>query len=207
MTGVQTCALPISLVSSDNHAAMKLCEEYPGGEEACVYKMNEKAKELGLQNTNFVEPTGLSKLNTSNAEELVRIVEEASKYPEIIEASHIAKRNTNPTINKYDYDDDKADMKVGDRVIFAPATKGYPYKRCAGKIMNERTVKVFDEHTPWDMEETEFEIGKIKCNPESYKFPNNHVTTRTDSDWFLDHYWYIKNKNWYIAKKYKTPNL
>ena len=27
-------------------------------------------------------------------------------------------------LNKYDYDDDKADMKVGDRVIFAPATKG-----------------------------------------------------------------------------------
>ena len=110
-------------------------------------------------------------------------------------------------LNKYDYTDDSADMKVGDRVIFAPNIKGYPYERCAGKIMNERTVKVFDEHTFNDMEETEFEIGKIKCNPESYKFPNNHVTTRTDSEWFGDHYWYITNKNWYIAKKYKTPDL
>lgn len=96
-------ALQRALVSSDNHAAKQLCEEYPGGEEQCVFMMNEKSKKLGLENTKFVEPTGLSELNISNAEELVKIVEEASNYPEIIIASHTKKRNTNPTINKYDY--------------------------------------------------------------------------------------------------------
>jgi D-alanyl-D-alanine carboxypeptidase len=41
--------------------------------------------------------------NSSNAKELISLVEEASKYPEIVQASHTKKRNTNPTIGKYDY--------------------------------------------------------------------------------------------------------
>ena len=65
--------------------------------------MNMKAQELGLKDTNFFEPTGLSVFNYSTAEELVKIVEEASKYEEIVNASHTKKRNTNPTISKYDY--------------------------------------------------------------------------------------------------------
>ena len=57
----------------------------------------------GLTNTKFVEPSGLSVFNISNAEELVKIVEASSYYPEIVEASQTAKRNTNPTIDKYNY--------------------------------------------------------------------------------------------------------
>lgn len=92
-----------ALVSSDNRAAKLLCERYPGGYGDCVTMMNLKAKELGLTNTKFVEPTGLSVFNISNAEELVKIVEAASQYPEIVDASHVKKHNTNPTIGKYDY--------------------------------------------------------------------------------------------------------
>lgn len=92
-----------AIVSSDNKAAQRLCDDYPGGREDCIFMMNVKAKEMGLKNTKFVEPTGLSVFNTSNAEELVKIVEEASKYPEIVDASHIKKNNTNPTIGKYHY--------------------------------------------------------------------------------------------------------
>ena len=92
-----------ALVSSDNHAARKLCDTYPGGKDDCISMMNFKARELGLTNTKFIEPTGLSVFNTSNAEELVKIVEQASKYPEIVAASQIIKHNTNPTIGKYHY--------------------------------------------------------------------------------------------------------
>lgn len=92
-----------ALVSSDNRAAKKLCETYPGGRDDCITMMNLKAKELGLTHTKFVEPTGLSVFNISNAEELVKIVEAASQYPEIVDASHIKKHNTNPTIGKYEY--------------------------------------------------------------------------------------------------------
>lgn len=89
-----------ALVSSDNRAAKRLCDAYPGGKDDCIFMMNLKARELGLVNTKFIEPTGLSVFNISNAEELVKIVEESSKYPEIVKASNTQKRNTNPLVGK-----------------------------------------------------------------------------------------------------------
>jgi D-alanyl-D-alanine endopeptidase (penicillin-binding protein 7) len=89
-----------ALVSSDNRAAKRLCDDYPGGKDDCIFMMNLKAKELGLVNTKFLEPTGLSVFNVSTAEELVKIVEEASKYPEIVKASHTKNGNTNPLVAK-----------------------------------------------------------------------------------------------------------
>lgn len=65
--------------------------------------MNFKAKSLGLTKTKFTEPSGLSVFNSSNAEELIKIVEAASNYPEIVRASNIRVGNTNPTIGKYQY--------------------------------------------------------------------------------------------------------
>ena len=92
-----------ALVSSDNRAAKELCESYPGGHGDCIFMMNFKAKEMGLHHTNFFDATGLSVFNYSNTEDLVKIVDTASTYPEIVEASRIKKHNTNPTISKYDY--------------------------------------------------------------------------------------------------------
>jgi D-alanyl-D-alanine endopeptidase (penicillin-binding protein 7) len=74
--------------------------------------MNEKVRSLGLTKTRFVEASGLSVMNVSTAEELVKIVIEAAKYPEIILASRTSNikikikkkwlvfRNTNPIIGK-----------------------------------------------------------------------------------------------------------
>lgn len=122
-----------ALVSSDNHAAKRLCEAYPGGKDDCIFMMNLKAKELGLVHTKFFEPTGLSVFNVSNAEELVKIVDAASKYPEIVSASNIRKRNTNPTIGKYSYTVSKTGYihvaggcivaKVNDRTIVILGSK------------------------------------------------------------------------------------
>ena len=98
-----------SLISSDNTAAKALCDDYTGGHSDCIFMMNLKASQLGLKNTRFLEPTGLSMFNVSTAEELVKIVEEASKYPLIVESSNtkslkIKKHvytNTNPHVNMY----------------------------------------------------------------------------------------------------------
>jgi D-alanyl-D-alanine endopeptidase (penicillin-binding protein 7) len=92
-----------TLVSSDNHAANRLCNDYPGGRSDCIFMMNLKARELGLTQTKFVDPTGLSVFNISNAEELVKIVEAASKYPEIVKASNTKNRNTNPLVGKHHF--------------------------------------------------------------------------------------------------------
>jgi D-alanyl-D-alanine endopeptidase (penicillin-binding protein 7) len=91
-----------AISSSDNVAARKLCEMYPGGVHDCVFVMNMKMKLMGLNSTKFVEPTGLSVFNVSTAEELVKIVQEASKYDEITKSTHSKKRNTNPLVKKHD---------------------------------------------------------------------------------------------------------
>lgn len=47
------------LIASANDAAETLAVSYPGGKEAFIQRMNEKAKELFLKNTHFVNPTGI----------------------------------------------------------------------------------------------------------------------------------------------------
>lgn len=47
------------LLPSGNDAALALAQNYPGGEEGFIKKMNEKAKELHLVNTNFADSIGL----------------------------------------------------------------------------------------------------------------------------------------------------
>ena len=104
--------LQLSLVKSNNAASNQLCDAYPGGRHECVAAMNRKMRSLGLVNTRFIEPTGLSVFNVSTAEELVTLVLEAQKYPEIVTASTSSQikikmrekwlvfNNTNPIIKK-----------------------------------------------------------------------------------------------------------
>ncbi|NHZ32891.1 serine hydrolase [Massilia rubra] len=73
--------LHIALMSSENRAASALGRHYPGGTPAVVRAMNAKARELGMQRTRFVEPTGLSSLNVSTPEDLARLVVAAQRQP------------------------------------------------------------------------------------------------------------------------------
>jgi len=79
--------LHLALMSSENRAASALGRNYPGGLEAFVAKMNAKAFALGMLNTRFVEPTGLSSENVSTAEDLARMVRASFDYPLIREFS------------------------------------------------------------------------------------------------------------------------
>jgi len=79
--------IQLALVKSDNNAAKALCDNFPGGKFECVRYMNQKANSLGMFQTKFVEPTGLSPMNISTALDLLRLVFEASNYPEIVLAS------------------------------------------------------------------------------------------------------------------------
>ena len=82
--------LQLMLVKSDNRAAETLCENYPSGRSACIGAMNWKALGLGLYNTHYVDASGLNVMNVSTAQELVKLVITASRYPEIVEASNTA---------------------------------------------------------------------------------------------------------------------
>lgn len=79
--------LQLALMSSENRAAHALGRHYPGGMERFVEQMNRKAREIGMSSSHFVEPTGLSSYNVSNARDLARLVRAASDYPLIREYS------------------------------------------------------------------------------------------------------------------------
>lgn len=72
--------LRLALMSSENRAASALSRHYPGGQKAFIDAMNNKAAQLGMPNTRFYDPTGLTPRNVSTAGELVKMVQAASNY-------------------------------------------------------------------------------------------------------------------------------
>jgi len=77
--------LHLALMASENRAAEALSRVYPGGTKAFVAAMNQKAVELGMWRTRFVDGTGLSSDNVSTAQDLTRMVAAAYHYPLIRE--------------------------------------------------------------------------------------------------------------------------
>jgi D-alanyl-D-alanine endopeptidase (penicillin-binding protein 7) len=73
--------LHIALMSSENRAASALGRHYPGGLPAFVAAMNAKARELGMNDTHFVDSTGLSSRNVASARDLVKLIVEAQRHP------------------------------------------------------------------------------------------------------------------------------
>jgi serine-type D-Ala-D-Ala endopeptidase (penicillin-binding protein 7) len=70
--------LHLTLIASDNAAARILSRVSHGGTAAFVERMNEKALELGLENTSFADPSGLNPDNLSSAYDLSRLISFAS---------------------------------------------------------------------------------------------------------------------------------
>ena len=75
-----------SLVGSSNKAILSLVSAFDWQIEAFVERMNQKANELGMLDTVFVEPTGLDEFNKSTASDLAILLEEALKQEKISEA-------------------------------------------------------------------------------------------------------------------------
>jgi D-alanyl-D-alanine endopeptidase (penicillin-binding protein 7) len=109
-TMTRETALLLALMSSENRAAHALARHTPGGMSAFVAAMNDKARFLGMYDTRFEDPTGLSSNNVSTARDLAKLVAAAHRYPLIREFStkvavtvEIAGRpqefrNTNPLV-------------------------------------------------------------------------------------------------------------
>src|SRR5450830_103112 len=73
--------LHLALMSSENRAAHALGRTYPGGLATFVSLMNAKAKMLGMNDTSYAEPTGLSSRNQSSAQDLATLVNAAHGDP------------------------------------------------------------------------------------------------------------------------------
>lgn len=79
--------LHLALMSSENRAAHALGRTFPGGMDAFVAHMNAKARLLGMTDTRYVEPTGLSSRNQSSARDLAILVNVAHADPLLRELS------------------------------------------------------------------------------------------------------------------------
>lgn len=77
-------------VASGNDAVVSMAEKIAGTEEAFVKMMNDRAKELGLNDTSFKNPHGLDTANHfSSAYDMAMIAKELSKHEEVFEYTSI----------------------------------------------------------------------------------------------------------------------
>jgi D-alanyl-D-alanine endopeptidase (penicillin-binding protein 7) len=79
--------LHLALMSSENRAAHALGRTYPAGLDAFIHQMNAKAAQLGMRDTRYAEPTGLSSRNQSSAKDLATLVAFAANDPTLRELS------------------------------------------------------------------------------------------------------------------------
>lgn len=79
--------LHLALMSSENRAAHALGRSFPGGLAVFVSRMNARAQNLGMSDTRYVEPTGLSSRNQSSASDLAVLVGAAYQEPVLRELS------------------------------------------------------------------------------------------------------------------------
>ncbi|MBI3776878.1 MAG: D-alanyl-D-alanine endopeptidase [Gammaproteobacteria bacterium] len=109
--------LQLALMSSENRAASALGRSYPGGIEAFVEAMNNKAKAIGMDDSTFADASGLDQRNMSTASDLARMVGAAYGYDVIRQVSTTASyivetdnyrptqyRNSNALISNKDWD-------------------------------------------------------------------------------------------------------
>lgn len=77
-------------VASGNDAVVALAEKIGGSEAMFVDMMNDRAKELGLVDTNFKNPHGLDEANHySSAYDMAMIAKELVKHPKVLEYTSI----------------------------------------------------------------------------------------------------------------------
>ncbi|EKD94949.1 MAG: hypothetical protein ACD_25C00143G0001 [uncultured bacterium] len=92
------------LLNSGNDAAYTLAENVAGSSEEFVIWMNGKAKELGLKNTEFFDPSGLDDRSYTTAADLVVLTEYAMRHKEFREiVATVEKELPYSELHKYLY--------------------------------------------------------------------------------------------------------
>ncbi|MGI4813903.1 MAG: D-alanyl-D-alanine endopeptidase [Janthinobacterium lividum] len=100
--------LHIALMSSENRAAAALSRYFPGGRPAFIAAMNRKAHDLGMTDTHFLDPTGLTSQNISSARDLVKMVQAAYQYPLIRRFSTDSSYEVNTGLGELHYNSTNA---------------------------------------------------------------------------------------------------
>ena len=146
-------------VGSANDAVVALAERISGSEEAFVFKMNEKAKKMGLKNTNFKNATGLDTANHySSAYDMATMARELVRHKKILEYSGIYETylrqntnkkfwlvNTNKLIKTYDGMDGLKTGYTKEAGYCLTATAKRGDMRLIAVAMGEETSKIRNE--------------------------------------------------------------
>ena len=141
-------------IASGNDATVALAEKIAGTESAFVSLMNDKVKELGLKNTNFVNSTGLDAENHySTAYDMAVIARELIKHEKILEFSSIYEDylrkdtnnsfwlvNTNKLVRYYSYIDGLKTGYTSGAGYCLTATGKKNGMRLITVVMNEDTI-------------------------------------------------------------------
>ena len=140
-------------VASGNDATVALAEKIAGTESSFVNLMNDKVKELGLKNTNFVNSTGLdAEGHYSSARDMALIAKELVRHEKILEFSSIYEDylrkntnnsfwlvNTNKLVKFYSYIDGLKTGYTSDAGYCLTATGKKKNMRLISVVMGEDT--------------------------------------------------------------------
>ncbi len=108
-----------SLVASDNGATLALVHATGLSENDFVSKMNQKARVLGLSQTHFDDPIGLSANNVSTAEEVAKLAKAA------LSRTEIAKATEQESYEFKTLDDKNIKVDSTDYLLFDPAQNSF----------------------------------------------------------------------------------
>jgi serine-type D-Ala-D-Ala carboxypeptidase (penicillin-binding protein 5/6) len=78
-------ALSALMIPSANNIARLLGRWHSGSEAAFVDEMNETAKELGMENTTYTDPSGLKETTVSTAADQVKLGKKVMEFPGLVE--------------------------------------------------------------------------------------------------------------------------
>ena len=150
------------LIRSDNKAADAFADAWPGGYNAFIKVMNETASRLGMTETYFDDPSGLSRNNVSTAEDLNRLIAEASKYDIIRHTSSskylkieekIGKKVKSVLLNNTN----KGLLFEFDQIILSKTGFTNPAGRCLALLTEKNgkryAIVILGEKTPREREE------------------------------------------------------
>lgn len=133
--------LSLMLVKSDNSAANALAESYPyGGRQEFIRLMNDKAKEIGMIDTRYEDPSGLGRWNLSTAKDLVTLLIKVHEYPKIKQITSSPEYRINVYVKK-------KKRKGGNRTV----------------TVNNTSKKLLDDFTEIEISKTGFTNPAGRC--------------------------------------------
>ncbi|MCY0931193.1 hypothetical protein OTB20_34430 [Streptomyces sp. H27-H1] len=148
-------ALAAIMIPSANNVA-RLLARWDGGQEAFVQKMNDTAKELGMTNTAYTDPSGLNATTVSTAEDQVKLGLKIVEMPELIaitklpywtDATGKKWRNYNnliPLNNSLGIKTGST-TKAGGNLLFAASQKvGKTNQLIVGAVLGQHGVPILD---------------------------------------------------------------